>query len=164
MFLKLLSKNGYGSSPLTRGTLNVTTISLVLCRFIPAYAGNSGVLSLESVTITVHPRLRGELFGATKEIFWPCGSSPLTRGTHCTQTIQPEKGRFIPAYAGNSIFSVKFHTDRAVHPRLRGELFFVDEVLPGDTGSSPLTRGTLALRIQGLPTMRFIPAYAGNSN
>ena len=71
--------------------------------------------------------------------------------------------RFIPAYAGNSDETGAIAPVETVHPRLRGELFFVDEVLPGDTGSSPLTRGTLALRIQGLPTMRFIPAYAGNS-
>ena len=91
------------------------------------------------------------------------GSSPLTRGTHLPGLKQKDKDRFIPAYAGNSDETGAIAPVETVHPRLRGELFFVDEVLPGDTGSSPLTRGTLALRIQGLPTMRFIPAYAGNS-
>ena len=91
------------------------------------------------------------------------GSSPLTRGTLRGNQRDILAVRFIPAYAGNSLYSNYSAGKRSVHPRLRGELFFVDEVLPGDTGSSPLTRGTLALRIQGLPTMRFIPAYAGNS-
>ena len=51
----------FGSSPLTRGTLNTILRKFPDFRFIPAYAGNSGVLNPELAMITVHPRLRGEL-------------------------------------------------------------------------------------------------------
>ena len=111
-----------GSSPLTRGTQPIAVRLNFPLRFIPAYAGNSGVLSLESVTITVHPRLRGELFGATKEVFWPCGSSPLTRGTQSSALNSILIERFIPAYAGNSSLWTKSFLAILVHPRLRGEL------------------------------------------
>ena len=76
-------------------------------------------------SITVHPRLRGELFLITWDYLLVL--------------------RFIPAYAGNSKKVAHRAFLEPVHPRLRGELFFVDEVLPGDTGSSPLTRGTRVL-------------------
>ena len=122
MFLKLLSKNGYGSSPLTRGTLNVTTISLVLCRFIPAYAGNSLTKKLTIRYSTVHPRLRGELIGASDGNKAATGSSPLTRGTPGEGLKRSPDFRFIPAYAGNSgVLSLESVTI-TVHPRLRGEL------------------------------------------
>ena len=35
------SSGGSGSSPLTRGTRNLVRLSVLGCRFIPAYAGNS---------------------------------------------------------------------------------------------------------------------------
>ena len=54
-------KSRVGSSPLTRGTLFWDFIEEVDERFIPAYAGNSRNKFLESVTMAVHPRLRGEL-------------------------------------------------------------------------------------------------------
>ena len=51
--------------------------------------------------------------------------------------------RFIPAYAGNSVFDRSHDYKTTVHPRLRGELEYF-EGLPADI-------------------RRFIPAYAGNS-
>ena len=70
-----------GSSPLTRGTRMIIFAHSGISRFIPAYAGNSGFFCRARLSLSVHPRLRGELeckpfygldFG---------GSSPLTRGT-----------------------------------------------------------------------------------
>ena len=75
------------------------------------------------MTVTVHPRLRGELFMKMKRTHRIPGSSPLTRGTLQSspenkdqQPVHPRLrgeldimgfgsdalGRFIPAYAGNS--------------------------------------------------------------
>ena len=50
-------------------------------RFIPAYAGNSSNNRIQSITSTVHPRLRGELFCSRDPMSIRIGSSPLTRGT-----------------------------------------------------------------------------------
>ena len=50
-----------------------------------------------------------------------------------------------------------------VHPRLRGELVYNENLVSKDIGSSPLTRGTLVLGFGGPLKGRFIPAYAGNS-
>ena len=71
--------------------------------------------------------------------------------------------RFIPAYAGNSTLNnVTFQTC-AVHPRLRGELNYETSSFNPQNGSSPLTRGTRIDHTFCRIKVRFIPAYAGNS-
>ena len=70
-----------GSSPLTRGTHYLLTQHPRRARFIPAYAGNSKSRPGRTHSITVHPRLRGELFVNPFESDGNNGSSPLTRGT-----------------------------------------------------------------------------------
>ena len=70
------------------------------------------------------------------------GSSPLTRGTLTEYLSKWPASRFIPAYAGNSWFTVPLRMPR---------------------GSSPLTRGTRKVGPDELIRLRFIPAYAGNS-
>ena len=72
--------------------------------------------------------------------------------------------RFIPAYAGNSDSIEAYLEERSVHPRLRGELFILRTNSSITGGSSPLTRGTPPSRTVRSICLRFIPAYAGNSN
>ena len=91
-----------GSSPLTRGTQFFRRSVCVIDRFIPAYAGNSGFFCRARLSLSVHPRFRGELGNAAEAI-----SSVV---------------RFIPAYAGNSRRQFVKRLNISVHPRLRGEL------------------------------------------
>ena len=91
-----------GSSPLTRGTLTSSCFSMVILRFIPAYAGNSMELMTLTKVCSVHPRLRGELKGNKVALPRENGSSPLTRGTHSRKKTDTWSS--------------------PVHPRLRGEL------------------------------------------
>ena len=51
----------FGSSPLTRGTPHSHRKNTGAHRFIPAYAGNSRPCSEKNCSMSVHPRLRGEL-------------------------------------------------------------------------------------------------------
>ena len=115
------------------------------------------------MTLSVHPRLRGELFARKGDEIGYTGSSPLTRGTRAAHRIKNRFHRFIPAYAGNSAGKVLRRRSLTVHPRLRGELrgkkFKDDSII----GSSPLTRGTHFPRNIFFNMIRFIPAYAGNS-
>ena len=131
-----------GSSPLTRGTRVQTRRSRQRYRFIPAYAGNSRVRRRLLQCCSVHPRLRGELSAGKSPQFASIGSSPLTRGTRENSSPHEFHGRFIPAYAGNSVLPAVCMRDRSVHPRLRGELFFYGLKHVWPCGSSPLTRGT----------------------
>ena len=132
-------------------------------RFIPAYAGNSRYVTRSRELLPVHPRLRGELFVNPFESDGNNGSSPLTRGTQRRSSRGPYRRWFIPAYAGNSWIQCAAQRCSTVHPRLRGELFIVGVNVKSRVGSSPLTRGTHYPNIYGDLYVRFIPAYAGNS-
>ena len=112
---------------------------------------------------SVHPRLRGELDQNGNVIDQYYGSSPLTRGTHWGGIVVYLRRRFIPAYAGNSCLGLTFGVSEPVHPRLRGELDYLQGSSDTANGSSPLTRGTRFLNGAPVRIDRFIPAYAGNS-
>ena len=138
------ARHDAGSSPLTRGTRIEGEGFEVSFRFIPAYAGNSLRASSERSSF--------------------CGSSPLTRGTPYPRSFPIIAGRFIPAYAGNSGLRPAFLKSPTVHPRLRGELVYLNVMAGVPNGSSPLTRGTHDLSDAIAIFGRFIPAYAGNSS
>ena len=131
-----------GSSPLTRGTLELILTRQPSQRFIPAYAGNSRQERPSGAKSTVHPRLRGELQIPGESSLDVYGSSPLTRGTPGADSSGCRNGRFIPAYAGNSSSALTHTALGSVHPRLRGELGTFQGVHIEFDGSSPLTRGT----------------------
>ena len=142
-FLNIRHHSSSGSSPLTRGTQFHTHLMTGYKRFIPAYAGNSPVSAECKPSVAVHPRLRGELRSGKSELVSRRGSSPLTRGTQTTWIYQQSRMRFIPAYAGNSISLMSYVIGMPVHPRLRGELYSLNQSAEALSGSSPLTRGTL---------------------
>ena len=147
LFARKGDEIGYtGSSPLTRGTRAAHRIKNRFHRFIPAYAGNSAGKVLRRRSLTVHPRLRGELSGAVVEALIVGGSSPLTRGTPGSNVRPKDVLRFIPAYAGNSQDTHLVRDLPSVHPRLRGELTIRISMVICTSGSSPLTRGTLRRR------------------
>ena len=112
----------HGSSPLTRGTRCDRHQRFNVCRFIPAYAGNSKQQKSEQNATTVHPRLRGELIAVPPFKQSRIGSSPLTRGTRTPVSTGSREPGFIPAYAGNSYANDLRSGIYSVHPRLRGEL------------------------------------------
>ena len=132
-----------GSSPLTRGTLQWAREAAKALWFIPAYAGNTVPGRVLRPSRSVHPRLRGEHPGLGRNIARQVGSSPLTRGTRTPKTATSSSGRFIPAYAGNTMTEV-----------VRMGCW---------VGSSPLTRGTRIGVFAFCDPQRFIPAYAGNT-
>ena len=151
-----------GSSPLTRGTGRLRTLSRQICRFIPAHAGNRRISSLSRRSRSVHPRSRGEQGRSERRVGTIRGSSPLTRGTGPADGDVCRAGRFIPAHAGNST-APRPPTPRAtVHPRSRGEQHAEPAIRSTHRGSSPLTRGTGSRRPGTAPCRRFIPAHAGN--
>ena len=137
---------GYGSSPLARGTLRENPSSGPQGRFIPAGAGNTSVATADSHPTTVHPRWRGEHWARAMIGMPSSGSSPLARGTPGCAGTCPAPGRFIPAGAGNTVPAPCAAALTAVHPRWRGEHFSPSPENISAPGSSPLARGTRAVR------------------
>ena len=111
----------------------------------------------------VYPRWRGELIVHINNRGEFNGLSPLARGTHYGPGKKRAGGRFIPAGAGNSGRLALQPAPAAVYPRWRGELKLAGNLFRGESGLSPLARGTLRERIAARLRKRFIPAGAGNS-
>ena len=153
----------FGSFPLARGTLLQHPAHLVDLRFIPARAGNTRSRPRLVGCSTVHPRSRGEHDRDGRVANRAIGSSPLARGTLLGGVLQRVEPRFIPARAGNTTIPTPSLSSAPVHPRSRGEHPPNNRLIPPQTGSSPLARGTRPGAARLGRGFRFIPARAGNT-
>ena len=159
------SSSGYtGSSPQARGTAEFRRQPLARDRFIPAGAGNGRSTRSAATTTTVHPRRRGERGQLPSSSGSRSGSSPQARGTERPEDGVEDRGRFIPAGAGNGPRADPRCPPRPVHPRRRGERTSPRDANSHVFGSSPQARGTEQLRRRRLESTRFIPAGAGNGS
>ena len=110
-----------GSSPLTRGALQLVRQLRGLLGLIPAYAGSTPKIHRVGTDVAAHPRLRGEHFVVVLGELVGAGSSPLTRGA-LNQSHGKWLGfRLIPAYAGSTSLEPSRRLIARAHPRLRGE-------------------------------------------
>ena len=110
-----------GSSPLTRGKLEVLVAPFGNKGLIPAHAGKTTSARPEYAPIRAHPRSRGENPTSRGVRSGRAGSSPLTRG----KRVGREAGRYghglIPAHAGKTGQRPAFRPRYGAHPRSRGE-------------------------------------------
>ncbi len=136
------SRPGCGSSPRARGT------------------AIGGVRN--AMLNTVHPRERGERARGHQRERQFGGSSPRARGTVGVESRHYTGTRFIPASAGNGIWSAGEPSTISVHPRERGERLSVFRAALQEAGSSPRARGTAGSVRRSRRGRRFIPASAGN--
>ena len=154
---------GHGSSPRVRGTRSSGHAYRRGRRFIPARAGNAGLLFRLLGCVAVHPRACGERLCVVGGGSRPCGSPPRVRGSPWSRDARCVQGRFIPARAGNA-WSAEFWTLTApVHPRACGERGAGRCRCGRGCGSSPRVRGTPKCASYLLYRRRFIPARAGNA-
>ena len=152
-----------GSSPHTRGAPDHPAHSSPTARIIPAYAGSTLTRLSGTLRERDHPRIRGEHdFQLVLHVEF-AGSSPHTRGARSEERIGVIPGRIIPAYAGSTPAPTPSAAGAGDHPRIRGE--HVGWAWEGVkmVGSSPHTRGALALLQRTLTQRRIIPAYAGST-
>ena len=152
-----------GSSPLTRGGLDLGETLRSFGGIIPAHAGRAAWRTCPPRPGRDHPRSRG----AGRRRGRPCpgvkGSSPLTRGGHHLRAPIDERLGIIPAHAGRACSCTTHRTRHRDHPRSRGAGLKLCEMPGVDVGSSPLTRGGQqglagAVRFDGI-----IPAHAGRA-
>ena len=113
--------------------------------------------------VTDHPRIRGEHVVAVCLIVLLPGSSPHTRGALPARLDGGLIGGIIPAYAGSTPSPTTPPASREDHPRIRGEHPFRPPTNVEQVGSSPHTRGALAIIFSFGLRMRIIPAYAGST-
>ncbi len=118
---RFCSSSDAGLSPLARGTPRKRLPASLICRFIPAGAGNTKFILINTAFVSVYPRWRGEHFTTIGGHATAHGLSPLARGTHRNVSEYDDLRRFIPAGAGNTIETFHAIKQAAVYPRWRGE-------------------------------------------
>ena len=154
--------NTTGSSPRVRGTANGGRDNPRPLRFIPACAGNGRRAGHWCNGTPVHPRVCGERSARLASTIGWNGSSPRVRGTDPGGRMAGGQARFIPACAGNGCKPSSAPTAVPVHPRVCGERPTKAPKTQAENGSSPRVRGTDRDADEIGPTIRFIPACAGN--
>ena len=110
-----------GSSPLTRGKLDLLATLSDQLGLIPAHAGKTRIRRGSSRTGRAHPRSRGENPGRDIASAIFAGSSPLTRGKPPSPSVMHARRGLIPAHAGKTATRAKAPRRLAAHPRSRGE-------------------------------------------
>ena len=130
---------------------------------IPAYAGNTAVLTTEDFFFWDHPRICGEHTCDYVNANTTQGSSPHMRGTLNALSAATLKHGIIPAYAGNTIARPSPDSSAGDHPRICGEHANRWRCTALQEGSSPHMRGTLILLAAICSCAGIIPAYAGNT-
>mgnify|MGYP000997653291 CR=1 FL=1 len=110
-----------GSSPLTRGKLEVGLLGGGSLGLIPAHAGKTRLPWALAGPPQAHPRSRGENPPRLSPARQVPGSSPLTRGKpRADENIRLGYG-LIPAHAGKTPPRRATKRGRRAHPRSRGE-------------------------------------------
>ena len=139
--LRRRTLRSWGSSPLTRGKLELDSLPAPGARLIPAHAGKTSMSSALRRRSAAHPRSRGENFLPVTSAHSRPGSSPLTRGKPRRLLRRRYRPRLIPAHAGKTGRDHPSRSYRGAHPRSRGENRVVKAPTGWERGSSPLTRG-----------------------
>ena len=116
---------GGGSSPHTRGARCAATSPLSRWRIIPAYAGSTPKIRATEMTLTDHPRIRGE----------------HDAGEHGDE----RRPRIIPAYAGSTACCLPAASSLRDHPRIRGEHLASAPRARGSRGIIPAYAGSTVM-------------------
>ena len=146
-----------------RGTRNCRSCCVPSPGIIPAYAGNTSLLTRFSSMSQDHPRVCGEHTHDRFSLTGLQGSSPRMRGTRARQAAVARERGIIPAYAGNTMRSRTAWPTIRDHPRVCGEHICGSGVCVPSRGSSPRMRGTHLHDQPRSARPGIIPAYAGNT-
>jgi len=109
-----------GGSPLTRGNLAAAHGLDIASGWIPAHAGEPGFGTMRFGRRRVDPRSRGGTRPSRRPSRELAGGSPLTRGNRASCPESPRLRGWIPAHAGEPLFSSDRRSQAGVDPRSRG--------------------------------------------
>ena len=150
-----------GSPPRGRGKAPLAAVRQSAVRITPAWAGKRREQEPCQRSRKDHPRVGGEKVTHNTDRKSRSGSPPRGRGKGIQRVVLFITRRITPAWAGKSSTLTKSFPAIQDHPRVGGEKFYVDEVLPGDTGSPPRGRGKDYSDCSKELRLRITPAWAG---
>ena len=110
----------HGSSPRMRGKRVRARVSATRARIIPAHAGQTHRMQRGFMAGPDHPRACGANVHTAYQLRFPAGSSPRMRGKRLHDRCHRQRGRIIPAHAGQTGFCVNTSTLSPDHPRACG--------------------------------------------
>ena len=150
-----------GSPPRARG--HVPQLGQVSSpdRFTPACAGTCDDMDELFFTLSVHPRVRGDMSLRPRSRGHEGGSPPRARGHGSTSCSVFAGFRFTPACAGTCCWLAVAWQQSTVHPRVRGDMTPDERVGLFPYGSPPRARGHASTSIATISKARFTPACAG---
>ncbi len=152
-----------GSPPHVRGKVDDLAERLKTPRITPACAGKSIYPFLYKFRTWDHPRMCGEKLSAVSEFFLAAGSPPHVRGKDFVHIHILRYPGITPACAGKRDTDQVKSVQQQDHPRMCGEKFLRDGVLPLKRGSPPHVRGKVSSSFADLLDFRITPACAGKS-
>ena len=97
----------HGSSPRMRGKQKLTQRVRVICRIIPAHAGQTSVSNIAATLYSDHPRACGANVISNARCNVIFGSSPRMRGKRRERQAAAKTRRIIPAHAGQTSMTLK---------------------------------------------------------
>ena len=149
------------SSPHTRGSSVGRDVIVGVRDVVPAHAGVFPRRSGPGLLCPRRPRTRGGLPSLLVSSGAGLASSPHTRGSSSSSTVQHPARAVVPAHAG--VFPRSWPVTRRPwrRPRTRGGLPVAVEVLVDGTPSSPHTRGSSRRGAGRVPAHPVVPAHAG---
>ena len=153
-----------GSSPHVRGALLRLLIAATIGGIIPACAGSTALLTVDSSTSGDHPRMCGEHSLSKSIVMLKEGSSPHVRGALPACPPRSSLSGIIPACAGSTFSYAKWTPNTRDHPRMCGEHDGVQAILTTDKGSSPHVRGAPFSCGHNRLISGIIPACAGSTS
>ena len=154
---------GQGSSPRGRGKRILDARFGGQVGLIPAWAGKTGAVQVETGKPRAHPRVGGENSTPLAASWAVMGSSPRGRGKRAHSLRLALQPGLIPAWAGKTPCSRAPSGLPPAHPRVGGENL-PDEIATCQAGgSSPRGRGKRHGPGPELSRGRLIPAWAGKT-
>ncbi len=158
-----LFEQKYGSSPRSRGPLQLARRTIARRWFIPAFAGTTLFVQSCIGVHLVHPRVRGDHACAPSCAAAAAGSSPRSRGPPRLGSEPVHAGRFIPAFAGTTTRHRSAMPTKPVHPRVRGDHRTSNSTRRQTPRFIPAFAGTTSSSEPSDARRRFIPAFAGTT-
>ena len=152
-----------GPPPPARGELDRGSDTDSTRRTTPACAGRTPMDMDYLVTLSDHPRLRGENFASNRHTSQLDGPPPPARGEHRQFALHRRPCRTTPACAGRTGLADLAHGQSSDHPRLRGENYAVGHRPSARRGPPPPARGERGGSSLPPCLSRTTPACAGRT-
>ena len=152
-----------GSPPHAWGRRGAVAAALRVRRFTPTCVGKTQVSSSQSISLSVHPHMRGEDAELQQMTYPQYGSPPHAWGRRNLVGMLPFVWRFTPTCVGKTSPSSRCRCLLPVHPHMRGEDAHSSHWSRMSHGSPPHAWGRPLAECLSVALVRFTPTCVGKT-